>query len=94
MQTAQAVHAAFLFSSEHPDVTDAWHRDSNYVVVLQVSDLASLHARYDRLPEHAPRVIVVEPDIGNEATAFATIGADSGRLLSDLPLALKEAAMV
>jgi hypothetical protein len=39
------------------------------------------------------RALVREPDLGNAATAFAALGHEAARVLSDLPLALKENAM-
>jgi hypothetical protein len=87
------VHAGFLFASEYPSETAEWHTTSNYVVVLQVPDLPSLIDRFARLPEHAQRVLNTEPDVNDEATSFAVLGADAGRVLSDLPLCLKEAVM-
>jgi peptidyl-tRNA hydrolase len=94
LQTAQAVHAAFLFASEHPEAMAKWHEESNFVVVLTITNEASLRNRYRKLPSHCARAMVVEPDLGDECTAFAVLGADAGRMLSDLPLALKEVAMV
>lgn len=93
MQAAQAVHAAALFAFEHPEAFSDWHDHSSYVVVLQVPDLAHLTARYSCLPEYAKRVLNREPDLGDQATAFAVLGNDAGRLLSDLPLALRETVM-
>lgn len=93
LQTAQAVHAAFLFATEHPTTTTTWHHDSNYVVVLAVHDLNHLEHEFSRIPEHCARVMVIEPDIGDEPTAFAALGLDAGRILSSLPLAGKQVVM-
>ena len=92
--TAQAVHAAFLFATEFPEVTEAWHRESNFVVVLQVPDEAALIDRFHRLVPTTDRVVVTEPDLNDEATAFAVVGPIAGRLLSDLPLCQKVVAMM
>ena len=88
------MHAAFLFSTEFPAVTESWHRESNYVVVLQIPDEVDLFRRFNRCADVLHRVMVFEPDIDDQATAFAVLGADAGRILSDLPLAMKAAAMV
>lgn len=64
------------------------------MVVLATPDLSSLRERYTRLPTYTHRVMVIEPDLDNEPTAFAVLGPDAGRSLSDLPLAMREAAMV
>lgn len=87
------MHAAFQFQYEHRDATEAWLRDSNFIVVLQVPNEESLHERFNRLPLYAQRVMVNEPDIGDQDTAFAVLGLDVAQTLSDLPLALRERAM-
>jgi hypothetical protein len=38
--------------------------------------------------------MVAEPDLAGENTAFAVLGTEAGRVLSDLPLCMKELAMV
>jgi hypothetical protein len=82
-----------LFATEFPSETEEWHTESSYVVVLQVPSVAHLTARFSCLPEHSKRCLVREPDLDDEPTAFAVLGHDAGRLLSDLPLALKEVAV-
>lgn len=74
-------------------MTEAWHRDSNYVVVLSVPDEPSLKRQFDRMASAPARVIVTEPDMSDEAMAFAVLGVDAGRLLSSLPAQGKELAM-
>lgn len=90
LQAAQAVHAGFLFATEHPDETKEWHDTSQFVIVLQVPNLERLVERYNRLPSSIPRVIFTEPDLGDAPTAFAALGLEAADLLSDLPLALRE----
>lgn len=74
-------------------MTEAWHRDSNYVVVLSVPDEESLLQYFNRIPEATARALVIEPDMDDASTAFAALGADAGRILSNLPLAGKDFAM-
>lgn len=92
MQTAQAVHAAFLFSTEFPEATAVWHRESNYVVALQAQDLEHLVQWFNRCTPDINRCMMIEPDLEDEPTAFAALGPAAGRLLSSLPLAGKEVA--
>lgn len=63
------------------------------MVVLSVPDESALDHEFTRLPSHVDRVMVSEPDLGDEHTAFAALGADAGRTLANLPLALREVAM-
>lgn len=67
-----------------------WHDTSSFVAVLSIPDESFLRARFAKLPSHAARALFTEADLDDEATAFAVLGADAGRQLSDLPLALRE----
>jgi hypothetical protein len=88
------VHAAFSFAYEHPDAMRTWHEDSNFVVVLAARSLAEMISYWPQISLECPHAVLVrEPDINDEPTAFAALGADAGRLLSALPLCLKEPAM-
>ncbi len=94
-QLAQAVHAAFDFSVQHPLLVRRWNQDSNYLVVLSAPDedvLCEIAARAAfRGVESA---LIREPDFGNEATAIAlSPGPVSRRICANLPLALKERAV-
>jgi hypothetical protein len=93
LQTAQAVHAAFSFSLTHPFMTEAWYRESNFVVVLAVPDEPSLKHHFTRMPDSVPKCIVLEPDLNDAVTAFAALGAEAGQKLANLPLAGKELVM-
>lgn len=74
---AQVAHAAISYVQEHPDVPEN-------LVVLRVRDELEL---FDRSTVDRPDggVLFFEPDIGNEATAFACVS--DGRQFADLPLA-------
>lgn len=86
LQLAQAVHAATAFALAHPDLASS----TPNVVVLAVADepalLAHVHAGGRR-----PGVVFREPDIGDEATAYATVS--TGINFSCLPLAGRVPAM-
>ncbi len=64
------------------------------MVVLQVPEEGSLVTRFNRVSDAINRVMVAEPDLAGENTAFAVLGTEAGRVLSDLPLCMKELAMV
>ena len=95
-QMAQAIHAAFLFSQEHPDLTGLWHRDSQYLVVLAAPSEQALHdLSFKALHRGIPHSVWSEPDMGNELTALAFApGNQARRLCANLPLAMREASLV
>lgn len=70
-----------------------WHEDSNFVVVLAAENQIELLSYWQKMHDVAAAVLVREPDIDDEATAFAALGHEAGRMLSALPLCLKEPAM-
>ena len=82
-----------MFADEFPEAAAEWHRESNFVVVLQAADEEALWSRYARCRDVVHRAIVTEPDLTDEHTAFAALGSEAGRILSDLPLCLKAVAM-
>lgn len=69
----------------------AWHRDSNYLVIVATPDEESLAALAARAVEEGiARTITREPDNGNEITAVTLEpGRIAKRLCAQLPLALK-----
>jgi hypothetical protein len=90
-QLAQAVHAAFQFSVEHPTLTEVWHRHSNYLVIVAAPDEAALlglaNRAYGRGIVHT---LVREPDDDDRAQAIVLEPTDaSRRLCSQYPLALR-----
>lgn len=93
LQTAQVAHAAFEFADHFPDVTSAWIKASNYIVVLGVPDEQTLldYADEARQAEH-PFWCVYEPDVEAHTAVVFAPGAFCQRF-ANLPLALREAAM-
>lgn len=87
------LHAGLSFAFDHPEDARQWHDSTPWVVVLGVPDEAHLINAWQRVTGCPHRVLVREPDIGDQATAFAALGHEAARVLSDLPLALKETAM-
>lgn len=71
----------------------SWHEDSNFVVVLSAVDEHELLSYWHKMTDVTAAVLVREPDIDDEATAFAVLGPAAGRMLSALPLCLKVPAM-
>jgi hypothetical protein len=91
LQLAQATHAAFQLSVVFPERVRKWHLTSNFLVVL-AAPISVLRDFHERGPEHIP---VFEPDLPeNPLVALAFLPDPRvNRLLSALPLALKERAM-
>lgn len=86
---AQSCHGLRAFAAKHPEIDEAWHRDSNNLVILAVPDEAALLALEKRMEANGfASAIFREPDFGDEATSLA-IEPKAWRLLSSLPLALK-----
>jgi peptidyl-tRNA hydrolase len=89
---AQAVHAAFAYARDFPDVTRDWLLRSNYLICVSVPDEAALlDLISDASRRGIPRAAVREPDLQDEATAVALApGQPARKLCANLPLALRE----
>lgn len=91
-QIAQSCHALSAFAVEHTELFYDWQIGSSNLVCLQIPDafeLAALLARADAMQVKASSFH--EPDFDNELTA-AAFEADAFRILSCLPLALRQKA--
>lgn len=88
---AQAVHAAFEFSHQHPDITGYWLASSNYIVIVSVPDEAALHTLCcEAIRRGLTTTVVREPDVNDEVTALAIEpGLTAQKLCATMPLALK-----
>lgn len=87
---------ALSFAVKHPDLIRAWHDASNNLVLLSVPDEDSLMDLMDDARRQGIKsVLFYEPDFDDALTALAFPPGDtSRRFLSNLPLALKETALV
>lgn len=67
-------------------------RPPKNLVLLEVPDLGALHDVCALIAHIDPEdhTLFHEPDLGGEFTAFATAHPDAGRVLSSLPLALRD----
>jgi peptidyl-tRNA hydrolase len=88
LAAAQAVHAALQFQQQHPDVVMPWMRDSQFLVIVSVSDEIALIGLASRALEAGIDVSTWhEPDMADSATAVALQpGAVARRLCASLPL--------
>ncbi len=88
---AQTVHAAFEFALQHPEETQKWNLESNYVVSLSVKDEAELMDLVEKLKlKGIKHTLFREPDLGDQATSVCIQPSDDARkLCSGLPLAFK-----
>lgn len=89
MQVAQAAHAAFTFAHDHPELTRAWHEQSQYLVIVAVPDQDALRALADKADTRGiPTTVWTEPDLDDAVTAVAFApGQAARRLCANLPLA-------
>lgn len=82
-QSAQAVHCAYEFSKDHPELHKAWYDQSNTIVILSASP-----ERLESLLFFGETVSSFrEPDFDDKLTAVALAPTEhSASLCSDLPL--------
>jgi hypothetical protein len=85
-QIAQAAHAVAEFWNTFPDAAREWKSGANIVVVLTTESTSELGSVCQSVFGKAMLAPVHEPDLDNQLTAIATMGA--GELLRGLPLAL------
>lgn len=91
-QGVQAQHGLTEFIFQHPDIAQAWYKQSNYLGFLSVTNEAELKLLIEKAAEQGIIFSVFkEPDIDNEITAIALEpGTKSKKLCSRLQLGLKE----
>lgn len=89
---AQAAHAAFEFSRDHPDVVERWLDGSNYLIIVSVEDEIALMGVIEQARAlDCLATAIREPDIGDELTCVALEpGVVSRGLCSGMPLALRD----
>jgi hypothetical protein len=77
---------------EHPELSKNWHKDSNYLTVLNVRDEEHLVEISGKLSDRGiQHVSFREPDIDNQLTSIAVLSNDVlHKVTSSLPLALKK----
>ena len=89
-RAAQLTHGALDFAFEFPELAREWHDTSNNIVLLEAHDEAALVALAHRAHvAGVPCVTVTEPVLDDAVTSVA-IGPTGYRLVSCLPLALRE----
>lgn len=88
LQSAQAVHVGFSFATKHPEITNSWLTDSQYLVIVSVPTsfhILELAEKADKLG--IDHIVWREPDLGNQPTAIALAPIDASRILcANLPL--------
>jgi peptidyl-tRNA hydrolase len=91
-RAAQSCHALRAFSEKHPEIDRLWYKTSNNLVVLEAPDEQSLYALHLRArTQGIPHAVFREPDFDNAITALA-LSPEARKLVSNLPLALRDAA--
>jgi hypothetical protein len=89
-RAVQSAHAAIDFTFEHPGRAGPWHKDSNYLVFLELKNekqLKLLIFNCERLD--LKHTVFREPDIDNQITAVAIEPSPiTQKLVSKIPLLL------
>lgn len=89
-QLAQSCHAVAEFGVLCPERFTAWAKAQRNLVVLQAPSKTALDiVRMQIIDEGHEVASFHEPDMQDELTAIA-FGAEAARLVSQLPLALRE----
>jgi hypothetical protein len=90
-QAVQSIHAAIQFKFDHPQLSQEWFEQSNYLGLLSVADEQELNKLIEQATTHSIHFSIFrEPDIENQITAIALEpGQKSKKLCSKLPLALR-----
>ena len=88
LAAAQAAHAAFEFSAQHPDLVRPWLAQSKYLVLVTVPDEDALIGLASRALQRGIRLTSWhEPDMANALTAIALEpGPEARRCTANLPL--------
>lgn len=88
LAAAQIAHAAFLFASQHPELTRPWLAQSQYLIVVSVPDEIALIGLASRaLSEGIVVSTWSEPDLAEQKTAVALQpGSVAQRLCANYPL--------
>lgn len=97
LQIAQVAHAALDFAIEFPDIAKRWKQNSNYICVLQVPNEEALLDYADLAwKDGVEFVCFYDPDVDHDGshTALAVAPGEFYTRLAQLPLALREGAVV
>jgi Peptidyl-tRNA hydrolase PTH2 len=88
-QAVQAAHSLREFVALHPEIDQAWYKQSNTLAFLVVADEPALGVLLQKAANrNIPVAPFHEPDRNNEMTAIA-LGPAARNLCSGLPLALQ-----
>jgi hypothetical protein len=90
-KAVQSAHAAINFTFEHPSRAGPWFKDSNYLVLLELSNESQLKLLLMNCDRHNLAYTAFrEPDLGNEITAVAIEPSEiTQKLVSKIPLLFK-----
>lgn len=90
---AQSLHAATEYGFNYPEKHAQWNDESKYVVCLEAQDETHLEKLKLKLSMRGiDYASFVEPDLNSELTAISFIAphSEAKRIISSLPLALKQ----
>jgi peptidyl-tRNA hydrolase len=91
-QAVQSAHAYVRFAVEHPEITQDWITNSEYMCMLSVENEEELKALFDEARRLGiPAAGFLEPDIDFQLTAICLApGPLTKMLCANLNLALRE----
>lgn len=92
VQASQSVHASIQHLFDHPDQSNEWFTNSNYLVLLSVENEQQLVDLTLKLGQIGiPFSKFYEPDLNNELTSVSFLSNPvTKKITSGMPLLLKE----
>ena len=87
-QAVQSIHGAIEFVLTYPELSNDWHKQSNYIALLVVKNEEELSRLYNKAKNRNIKCVSFkEPDLNDEITSIVLEpGLDSKRLCSYLKL--------
>lgn len=91
-KAVQAGHSLAQFILEHLEISQLWHKESQYLIYLSIIDENALLRLIEKCNKCNLNISVFkEPDINNEITSITIEpGKKSKRLVGHLPLLFKK----
>lgn len=90
LRVAQMFHAARQYAQRYPFLESSWYTNSNTIVLLEVPGRVDLMTLVTRARDRGVSFAEFsEPELAGEGPTAVALGPDARRLVSSLPLALK-----
>lgn len=90
LRVAQMFHSLRQYASQYPFVESQWYQNSNTIVLLEVADRSDLEELAFKAKAKGVTITEFsEPGFIDDGLTALTLGPDATRLVSSIPLALK-----